>query len=123
MSRPLSGVRWSWSVTRAAMPALVQSAYLMHLLVMSGLWAILALSMELVLGVTGLLSAAHGALFGIGGYTAALLVVRAGWNAWLALFLAMIAGALGGLPLPTRARGPYSISPLCFGLAVIVIDK
>jgi branched-chain amino acid transport system permease protein len=112
----------------AAMPALVQSAYLMHLLVMSTLWAILALSMELVLGVTGLLSAAHGALFGIGGYTAALLVVRAGFNTWPALLLAVIAGALGGLfiGLPTlRARGPYFvISSLCFGLVVqIVIDK
>jgi branched-chain amino acid transport system permease protein len=111
-----------------ALPAVVQSAYLMHLLVMSGLWAVLALSMELVLGVTGLLSAAHGALFGIGGYTAALLVVRGGWNAWAALLLAAIAGALGGLfiGLPTlRARGPYFvISSLCFGLVVqIVIDK
>jgi branched-chain amino acid transport system permease protein len=111
-----------------ALPAVVPSAYVMHLLVMSALWAILALSMELVLGVTGLLSAAHGALFGIGGYTAALLVVRAGVNAWLALLVAVIAGALGGLfiGLPTlRARGPYFvISSLCFGLVVqIVIDK
>jgi branched-chain amino acid transport system permease protein len=112
----------------AAMPAIVPSAYVMHLLVMSALWAILALSMELVLGVTGLLSAAHGALFGIGGYTAALLVVRAGFNTWPALLLAAVAGALGGLliGLPTlRARGPYFvISSLCFGLVVqIVIDK
>jgi branched-chain amino acid transport system permease protein len=112
----------------AALPAVAPSSYVMHLLVMSALWAILALSMELVLGVTGLLSAAHGALFGIGGYTAALLVVRAGWNSWPALLLAAIAGALGGLliGLPTlRARGPYFvISSLCFGLVVqIVIDK
>lgn len=112
----------------AALPAVVSSAYVMHLLVMSALWAILALSMELVLGVTGLLSAAHGALFGIGGYTAALLVVRAGFNTWPALLLAAVAGALGGLVigLPTlRARGPYFvISSLCFGLVVqIVIDK
>lgn len=112
----------------AAMPAIAPSAYVMHLLVMSALWAILALSMELVLGVTGLLSAAHGALFGIGGYTAALLVVRTGFNTWPALLLAAVAGALGGLliGLPTlRARGPYFvISSLCFGLVVqIVIDK
>jgi branched-chain amino acid transport system permease protein len=110
------------------MPALVTSPYLMHLLVISCLWAILALSMDVVLGVTGLLSAAHGALFGIGAYTAALLVVRAGVNPWLALGLAAIAGGLGGLVigLPTlRARGPYFvISSLCFGLVVqIVIDK
>ncbi len=115
-------------VIAAAMPAVVPSAYVLHLLVMSALWAILALSMELILGVTGLLSAAHGALFGIGGYTAALLVVRAGWNAWPALAAGAVAGAVGGLVigLPTlRARGPYFvISSLCFGLVVqIVIDK
>ncbi len=115
-------------VLAAAMPAVVPSAYVLHLLVMSALWGILALSMELILGVTGLLSAAHGALFGIGGYTAALLVVRAGWNAWPALAAGALAGALGGLVigLPTlRARGPYFvISSLCFGLVVqILIDK
>src|SRR5512138_971398 len=81
----------------AVMPAVAPTAYVMHLLVMSALWAILALSMELVLGVAGLLSSAHGALFGIGGYTAALLVVRLGVNAWAALALAAVAGALGGL--------------------------
>lgn len=112
----------------AVAPAFVANDYVLHLLVVSCLWAILAVSMDLILGVTGLLSAAHGALFGIGAYTAALLVVRAGVNAWLALALAAVAGGLGGLliGLPTlRARGPYFvISSLCFGLVVqIVIDK
>jgi branched-chain amino acid transport system permease protein len=111
-----------------ALPGVVASPYVMHLLVIGCLWAILAVSMDLVLGVTGLLSAAHGALFGIGGYTSALLVVRAGFPFWPALVLAAIAGGLGGLMigLPTlRARGPYFvISSLCFGLVVqIVIDK
>lgn len=111
-----------------AMPGIIQSSYVLHLLIISCLWSILALSMELVLGVAGLLSSAHGALFGIGAYTAALLVVRAGMNAWPALALAALAGAIGGvvIGLPTlRARGPYFvISSLCFGLVVqIIIDK
>lgn len=111
-----------------AAPALVANTYVLHLLVMSSIWAILAVSMNLILGVTGLLSVAHGALFGIGGYTSALLVVRAGMNFWPALGLAAVAGGLAGLVigLPTlRSRGPYFvISTLCFGLVVqIVIDK
>jgi branched-chain amino acid transport system permease protein len=121
---------WTLAALAAAAltPLAVSSPYLMHLLVVSCIWSILALSMELVLGVTGLLSAAHGALFGIGAYTAALLVVRAGMNFWSALALAAVAGGLGGLVvgLPTlRARGPYFvISSLCFGLVVqILIDK
>jgi branched-chain amino acid transport system permease protein len=115
-------------VVALAVPLFVSSAYVFHLLVISGIWAVLALSMNVVLGVTGLLSAAHGALFGIGAYTASLLVVRAEMNSWPALGLAAAAGALGALVigLPTlRARGPYFvIASLCFGLVVqIVIDK
>lgn len=111
-----------------ALPALIENPYLFHLVVISCLWAILALSMDLVLGVTGLLSAAHGALFGIGGYTSALLVVRAGMSFWPALGVAAVAAGVGALVvgLPTlRARGPYFvISSLCFGLVIqIVIDK
>jgi branched-chain amino acid transport system permease protein len=109
-------------------PLVISSPYLLHLLVISGIWALLALSMNVVLGVTGLLSAAHGALFGIGAYTASLLVVRAGMNSWPALGLAALAGGVGALiiGLPTlRARGPYFvIASLCFGLVVqIIIDK
>jgi len=127
-----SALRWGLVLgllaLAASAPALVQSPYLFHLVLVSCLWAILALSMDLVLGVTGLLSAAHGALFGIGGYTSALLVVRAEMNFWPALVLAATAAGVGGLVigLPTlRARGPYFvISSLCFGLVVqIVIDK
>lgn len=111
-----------------AVPAMAPNTYVLHLLVTTCIWAILAVSMNLILGVTGLLSLAHGALFGIGGYTSALLVVRAGMNFWPALALAAAAAGLGGLliGLPTlRSRGPYFvIASLCFGLVVqIVIDK
>lgn len=111
-----------------AAPVLIPSSYVLHLLVMSGIWAVLGVSMNLMLGVTGLLSLAHGALFGLGGYASALLIVRLGVNFWPALAAAGLAGALGGLliGLPTlRGRGPYFvISSLCFGLVVqIVIDK
>lgn len=112
----------------AVAPLLIPSTYLVHLLVMTWIWAILGVAMNMMLGVTGLLSLAHGALFGIGGYTCALLVVRLGMNFWPALGLAVLASGLGGLVigLPTlRGRGPYFvISSLCFGLVVqIVIDK
>ena len=124
----------SWFLAVAALalaiaaPALIPSSYVLHLLVMSGIWAILGVSMNLMLGVTGLLSLAHGALFGLGGYASALLIVRLGVNFWPALAAAALAGAVGGLVigLPTlRGRGPYFvISSLCFGLVVqIVIDK
>lgn len=109
-------------------PLVIPNSYVIHLLVMSWIWAILGVSMNLMLGVTGLLSLAHGALFGIGGYACSLLVVRLGMNFWPALGIAALASGFGGfvIGLPTlRGRGPYFvISSLCFGLVVqIVIDK
>lgn len=112
----------------ACAPLIVTNSYVMHLLVMSFIWAILGVSMNLMLGVTGLLSLAHGALFGVGGYASALLVVRLGVDFWAALGAAAVTAGITGflIGLPTlRGRGPYFvISTLCFGLVVqIVIDK
>jgi branched-chain amino acid transport system permease protein len=126
--------RAQWILAGAALalavaaPLVIPSTYVVHLLLMSWIWAILGVSLNLMLGVTGLLSLAHGALFGIGGYVSALLVVRLGMNFWPALGLAALASGLAGfvIGLPTlRGRGPYFvISTLCFGLVVqIVIDK
>lgn len=52
--------------------------YLLHILVLVAIYALLAVSLDLLAGHTGLLSIAHAAFFGIGAYTSAILVVRCG---------------------------------------------
>jgi branched-chain amino acid transport system permease protein len=112
----------------AAMPFLVTNSYLFHLLIMAVIWSILATSLNLVLGYTGLLSLAHGAFFGLGAYTSALLVTKAGWNFWAtippAMAVAAIVGAMLGV-LTLRLAGHYfAISTLSFGIVVsLILEK
>jgi branched-chain amino acid transport system permease protein len=72
--------------------------------------ALFAMSLDLLLGYTGLASLGHAAFFGIAAYAVALLTLRAGWNPWatlpIALASATLTGALYGL-LALRARGTY----------------
>ncbi len=49
---------------------------IVHLLVIIAIYGILSLSLNLVLGVTGLFSIAHAAFYGVGAYTSALLTMR-----------------------------------------------
>jgi len=85
--------------------------YVSHLLVLISLYAMLAQSLNLVLGYAGVVSLAHGAFFGIGAYTAALLTI-AGWSLLPAALVGMgLASLLSfGLSLPAlRLRGDYVV--------------
>ncbi len=69
--------------------------YFFHLATLSALFGIFAISLNLVAGYTGLISLAHAAFYGIGAYATALLMVGAGLNFFVALFLgALLAGAV-----------------------------
>ena len=69
-----------------------------------------SLSWNLLAGVCGQVSFGHAAFFGIGAYASALLVMKAGFNPFLAMLGAAIVGVIGGLiiGIPAfRLRGPY----------------
>jgi len=69
-----------------------------------------SLAWNLLAGVCGQVSFGHAAFFGIGAYASALLVVKAGFNPFLAMIAAAIVGVFGGLiiGIPAfRLRGPY----------------
>ena len=71
---------------------------------------IAVLSITLLTGASGQISLGQGAIMAVGGYGAALLVVRLGINMWLAFFLAIFISALFGLFLglaAARLSGPY----------------
>lgn len=66
--------------------------YRLHLLIIAGIFAILALSLNLVVGYVGHLPLGHAAFYGIGAYTAALLTLKTPIPALLAIPLAAVAG-------------------------------
>lgn len=71
---------------------------------------IAAMSLNMVLGFTGQISLGHSAFFGIGGYTAAILIRDHGWSPgytfYAAAVIAFVVGCLIGLPV-LRIRGAY----------------
>jgi branched-chain amino acid transport system permease protein len=71
---------------------------------------IAAMSLNLVLGYTGQISIGHSAFFGIGGYTAAILIRDHGWSPgytfYAAAIIAFIVGCLIAMPV-LRIRGAY----------------
>lgn len=72
--------------------------YLLHILILIGIYIILAGSLNLLAGYTGILSMAHAAFYGLGAYVAALMALHVSSPFLLNLVLAMAASAvLGGL--------------------------
>ena len=86
------------------------------------IFALFAMSLDLLLGYTGLASLGHAAYFGVAAYTVALLVVRAGVSSGLAFPAALAAAAVTGAvfaPLALRARGSYFLM-ITFALSQVV---
>lgn len=98
------------------------SPYLIHLLFLSGLFAVLAVGLDFQVGSTHLVNFATAADYGIGAYTAALLAVSFGWSFWLILPLSGLAAALFGflLGLPTMKTKTYYLSLVTIAVGLII---
>jgi len=59
------------------------------------IFAIFAMSLDLLLGFTGLMSLGHAAFFGLGAYAVAVLGVQFGLNAWLGLAAGVVIAGAG----------------------------
>jgi len=97
------------------------NSYIIHILILIAIYIILAVSLDLAMGFTGLLNMGHIAFFGIGAYGSALLTM-AGIPYLLALLAgAIIAGASGFLlAVPTtRLKGDYlALGTMGFGFII-----
>jgi branched-chain amino acid transport system permease protein len=95
--------------------------YLLHILILIGIYVIAGVSLNLVCGYTGLLSIAHAAFYGVGAYAAALLGLR--FHTPFAVSLAagivsaMILGVIVGAP-SLRLHEDYFVIAT-FGFQVI----
>lgn len=106
-------------------PVLIQDEYFTHILISIGMYIVLTLSLNLVTGYAGQFSIGHAAFYGIGAYTAALLMLQANLSFWLVLPISAIVTAGFGflLGLPTlRLQGDYlGIVTLGFGEIVRLV--
>ncbi len=95
--------------------------YFIHVLVIVGIYAILSMSLDIIVGYTGIPALGHAAFSLIGAYTSALLSLRLGLSPWIGMFagafLASIAGAISTYPA-IRLKGDY-LALATFGLGII----
>ena len=70
----------------------VLSSYWVGLLTEVAILAILAMSLDVLLGYTGLPSLGHASLFGVAAYAVALLSTRYGMNFWTCVFAGLVVG-------------------------------
>ncbi len=96
--------------------------YLINLGILFCIYGVLALSLNMVVGMTGLLSLGHAAFFGIGAYATAIVMTEFGVN----FFVSLLIGAIINIAVAyfvgkilSRFNGGY-YSIVSAGLAIIV---
>lgn len=96
--------------------------YIFHILVISGIYSILTLSLNLAVGYTGLVSIGHAAFFCVGAYISALLSLSLELSPWIGLIIGACGAALFGLAIgmpSIRLKGDY-LALATFGAGVII---
>ena len=71
--------------------------YLIHLAILFAIYGILGISLNLVVGYTGLLSVTHAAFYGIGAYATAILLTSFGVNFFISVIIAIIISSIAAL--------------------------
>ncbi|MBI3609445.1 MAG: branched-chain amino acid ABC transporter permease [Nitrospirae bacterium] len=84
--------------------------YIMDVLTLAGIYVVLALGLNIVVGMAGLLDLGYISFYAIGAYSYALLSTKLGVSFWIALPLGGMAAAAFGIALGVitlRLRGDY----------------
>jgi branched-chain amino acid transport system permease protein len=96
------------------------SPYVMHIIIFSGVYIIFALSYDIVVGYLGMLSLAHPAFYGVGGYTSVLLVMKLDVPYIIALpiagIMALLVALVVGFPALRLSYHSFAIVTLAFTL-------
>jgi branched-chain amino acid transport system permease protein len=99
--------------------------YLLRIGTMIFLYVVLASSLNLIIGFTGMYSLGHGAFYGMGAYVSAILATGPGWSFWVTMpaagiFVALVGAFLGLATL--RLRQTFLVfGTLAFGEIVRIV--
>jgi branched-chain amino acid transport system permease protein len=120
-----TGLAVAVAVFLSSIPFWLDNAYLLHVLIVTGIFIIAAMSLNLLLGFAGQLSLGHVAFFGIGAYASALtalgfkVTLWPEWvftvepkPVWLAMLMGMVAAGLCGWfigRIAFKVRGAYFV--------------
>jgi len=106
-------------------PVITTDSYLLRTLAFANIFAIFAVSWDLLSGYTGQINFGHALFFGVAAYTSALLNLKLGLPPWATIPIGALASVVAGVVvcLPAlRLRGPYlSLVTLAFPLILLGI--
>ena len=106
-------------------PVATTNPYYIHLVETIMIYAIILFGLDIVVGYTGQVSLGHSGLFGIGAYTAGVLVMKLAAPLWITLPASIAVTAAFGalLALPAlRVTGPYlAMVTLAFGTIIQIL--
>ncbi len=112
------------AIGAVAFPMLTSDPYQLHVLALAGLFALMAVGLNVTTGFAGLAEFGYVAYYAIGAYVSALLNVRLGLDFWICLPLAGLATAALSMAVAfpaVRVRGHY-LALVTLGFAFIVIQ-
>jgi branched-chain amino acid transport system permease protein len=98
------GRLWLWVgiIVLFLVVPMISTRYLLYIINNIGIAAIAAIGLNLLIGYTGQISLGHGAFFGVGAYTAAILATSQGVPFWLSVlaggFVTALVGMVFGIP-------------------------
>lgn len=98
--------------------------YLIHLAIISSIYAILGMSLNLVVGYAGLLSVTHAAFYGIGAYATGILMLPYGFGFFASMACGMVLAGIaawGIAIISGKFRGDY-YALVSFGFNIIVFS-
>ena len=106
-------------------PVFFTGGYIVNVLVFVGIYTILAVALNLLLGLAGQISLGQAAFFGLGAYISGVLTATYATNPWVAMVIAVIVvGIIAfvlGFPI-LKLRGHYlAMATLGMGIIVYII--
>ncbi len=113
-------------IVLAALPFMLEkglSPYYLYLAIKINVWALFAMSFNLVLGYAGMMSFGHAAFYGAGAYACALLLVKTSCPMPLAFLAAPVFAGLVGLVIgyfSVKIRGIFYFAVLTLSLAQLL---
>lgn len=92
---------------------LLGDPYIAHILIVGGIYGILAIGLNIVTGICGQINLGMAGFYAIGSYTSALLSMKAGLGFWpsfaASIFLSAVVGVIIGMPALKVRGGVYLV--------------
>ncbi|MFP3904362.1 MAG: branched-chain amino acid ABC transporter permease [Armatimonadota bacterium] len=109
-------------IVAAVSPLIFSSAYHRSVLILVGIYGIMAVGLSLLMGYAGQVSLGHAAFYGLGAYATAIGTTRYGLNPWLCILLGMILTGVVAwlLGKPTLKLHGHYLAMATLGIGIIV---